>query len=152
MKPKIFISFSTKDILFCKDFMQKLSSDHYDFWYQEEINIGEEYKKIIKNNIQSSVASVLLLSDNFLKSKFIKEEELPWIQKKDESSMIYEVFPVQIKACDWESIDYLKNKQVYPSRSNSLDINNKNQIGDIAEQILKYFNNAGYIQKKGWFR
>ena len=152
MKPKIFISFSTKDMLFCTDFIQKLTSNHCDFWYQEEINVGEEYKKIIKQNIQSSVASILLLSNNFLNSEFITEQELPWIYEKDKTSMIYEVFPVQIETCNWERIDYLKNKQVYPSRSNSLDLNDNNQVKTVSEQIYKYFKNAGYIEKKGWFR
>jgi hypothetical protein len=151
-KPSIFVSFSTKDMVVCENLIKNLNSPHYNFWYQKEINVGQEYKEIIKQNINSSVASILLLSNNFLTSEFINSQELPWIYQKDERSMIYEVFPIQIEKCNWENIDYLKHKQVFPSRSTSLNLNTKDHTATISEQILNYFRNAGYIQKKGWFR
>ena len=152
IQPQIFVSFSTKDMKICKEFIQKLSSSDFDFWYQEDINLGQEYKKIIKQNINSSVASVLLLSQNFLDSEFIKTQEMPWIYEKDEKSMIYEIFPIQIETCDWPSIDYLEKKQVFPAGGASLDLDNKEHLNLISREISNYLKNAGYIERKGWFR
>tara|TARA_B100001287_G_scaffold275462_1_gene283125 strand:+ start:156 stop:626 length:471 start_codon:yes stop_codon:yes gene_type:complete len=152
IQPQIFVSFSTKDMKICKEFIQKLSSSDFDFWYQEDINLGQEYKKIIKQNINSSVASVLLLSQNFLDSEFIKTQEMPWIYEKDEKSMIYEIFPIQIETCGWQSIDYLEKKQVFPAGGASLDLNNKKHLNLIYREIFNYLENAGYIERKGWFR
>ena len=151
-KPKIFISFSTKDMGYCKEFIKHLDSPQYEFWYQEEINIGQDYKKIIRQNIYSSVATVLLLSNNFLNSKFINEEELPWIVEKDQESNIYDIFPVQIDSCNWEKIEFLKDKQIFPSKTKSLNFSDQSQINILRKKILTYFGNAGYIKKKGWFR
>tara|TARA_B100000945_G_C20289058_1_gene552437 strand:- start:504 stop:974 length:471 start_codon:yes stop_codon:yes gene_type:complete len=151
-KPKIFISFSTKNIDLCKSIVSKLDSEHYEFWYQDKIDIGQDYRPIIKENIDSSVATLILLSDSFLNSKFIQEEEVPWIINKDDLSLIYEIIPLQIEECEWESLDFLKEKQIYPSRTKALDLDNSVQIENIRKHIFNYLDNAGYIEKKGWFR
>tara|TARA_B100002052_G_C15626662_1_gene482134 strand:- start:196 stop:666 length:471 start_codon:yes stop_codon:yes gene_type:complete len=149
---KIFVSFSTKDLAICQNIVENLQSNSFNFWHQKEIKIGEKYKDIIKENINSSVASILLLSNNFLNSNFIQDKELPWIIEKDEKSLIYDIIPIQIEKCDWESIPHISNMQIYPSRTKPIEINNSEHFKNISKHIFNYLNNAGLIEKKGWFR
>ena len=151
-KPKIFISFAeeNKDIL--ESIVKKLDSKYYEFWFSKKITIGEDYRPVIKEQIETSVASLILLSKDFLDSEFIQNEELPWILEKDDGSLIYEIIPLQVGECEWETLDFLKDKQIYPSRSNALDLNNSDQLDHVRNHILNYLDNAGYKEKKGWFR
>jgi len=150
--PEIFISFSTKDLDKCEKLISKLNSKHCNFWYQEKIGIGEEYKELIKQKIENSIACIFLLSDNFLNSEFIKKTELPWIENKENTALIYEIIPIQIEKCDWEEIELLSGVQIYPSRSSSIDLDNYHDLDVINSHIAQYLDNAGYIKKKGWFR
>ncbi len=151
-KPEIFISFSTKDLKECEELLMQLDNKYCNYWYQKKIGIGEQYKDLIKQKIDSSIACIFLLSKNFLESDFIKDMELPWIEDKNNGSLIYDVIPIQIEECNWESINLLSGIQIYPSKTSEVDLKNKNHINMINGHIKEYLNNAGYVRKRGWFR
>ena len=150
--PEIFISFSTKDLDKCEKLLSKLDRKHCKFWYQEKIGIGEEYKQLIKQKIDNSIACIFLLSENFLNSEFIRNTELPWIENKENTALIYDIIPIQIEKCDWQEIELLSGIQIYPSKSSSIDLESNNDLDIINSHIARYLDNAGYVKKKGWFR
>ena len=48
-------------------------------WYDREISPGTEFRQVIEENLRSSDIILLLVSSDFLQSKFITEIELPII-------------------------------------------------------------------------
>jgi len=79
----LFISYSHKDeqwLLKLKPFLQELErKDVIQLWDDREIRPSEEWKKEIDKALSSAKAAVLLVSQDFLASKFIRDEELPYL-------------------------------------------------------------------------
>ncbi len=97
---KIFISASSKDYLettFIINTLRALDlNGEITFWYADNSNvpIGSELSGILEN-IEESQGAILLVSNNFLNSEFIIQEELPAILKKlKESNNNYKLIPV----------------------------------------------------------
>ena len=97
---KIFLSSASKDYLETSFIINNLraldSNDEITFWYADNSNIpvGSELSEILEN-IEESQGAILLVSNNFLNSEFIVQEELPAILKKlKESNNNYKLIPV----------------------------------------------------------
>lgn len=81
VKKSIFISYSHSD----SEWLNKLrgfltvleQQGAIKFWDDDQLEAGERWEEQIKEALDSAVAGVLLVSQDFLASKFIKEKELP---------------------------------------------------------------------------
>lgn len=81
VKKTIFISYSHEDVDWLKKLRVFLSVLEQEglikFWDDQELKAGDVWEQEIKNVLNSSAAGILLVSQQFLASKFIKETELP---------------------------------------------------------------------------
>lgn len=99
-KPSIFISYSHQDERF-KDHLSKqlrvLQLEKLlDAWDDRQIEFGDDWHPRILNAINSATAAVLLISADFLTSKFIATEEIPILLRRRESDGL-KLFPVIVK-------------------------------------------------------
>jgi serine/threonine protein kinase len=80
MRDKVFISYSHLDETDFKEFEKHLSParlDHvFDVWHDQRIPPGEDWEKAIRAALDQARVGLLLVSGNFLASKFIEEVEL----------------------------------------------------------------------------
>lgn len=80
MRDKIFISYSHKDIEYLKRLQTHLVPFEYDnkieFWDDTRINSGNQWRAEIDKAIQETVVAILLITPDFLASRFITENEL----------------------------------------------------------------------------
>lgn len=87
-KSEIFISYSHKDVTFKDMLVPHLKvyarQSNSNFWDDTMIGHGE-WKKQIEAALKRSNIAILLISDNFLSSDFVINNELPTILKKAES-------------------------------------------------------------------
>ena len=62
---------------------QQLKKNGVEIWYDHALKQipGAEYKKLIKSEIDQADIAILLISQDFLTSDFIKEHELPRIRE-----------------------------------------------------------------------
>lgn len=81
VQKKIFISYSHEDANWLgriRKFLSVLEEEGLiKFWDDKDLRAGEPWEDQIKEALDSSLAGVLLVSQEFLNSKFIREKELP---------------------------------------------------------------------------
>ena len=98
---EIFISYSHHDSAWREHlFDQYLRSTFGDcrVWTDAQIRAGEQWNDEIESRLNSSCVAVLLVSDRFLKSKFIMEREFPTIMARAKNAALRVVWiPISIQ-------------------------------------------------------
>lgn len=154
MMKKIFICYSHHDIEAKTDlekFLRQYSMNNLlDFWSDEDLKVGDEWKEKIIQSINNSCAAILLVSVDFLISKFITEEEIPRIfKKKNDKEM--DVFPLIVGHCDLESNENISKLQVRPFGATPLPLSGSKRkaiLKDFAKEIKDLVNSNGVSDTK----
>ena len=93
LRKTIFISYSHKDSVWLKELravfyiLQQLGE--ISFWDDEKIRAGEDWKARLAEKLDTANAAVLLVSDAFLDSEFIRDFELPRILEEKKKSVYW---------------------------------------------------------------
>ena len=86
MRPKVFVSYSHRDAQSLRKLLPYLEtlrqSKLVDIWIDTTINAGEQWKKEIPEALDAAEIAILIISQHFIASDFIKNEELPRIFEK----------------------------------------------------------------------
>ena len=140
--PTLFISYSHKD----EDWKDRLvahlgvleSQGMLDLWDDRRIEAGDDWYAGIEAAMDRACVAVLLVSANFLTSKFILNVEVPrMLQRSNEES--FRVFPVIAKPCVWKQVPWLVKMQLRPKYGRPLSGGNEHQIDTdlaaIAEEV-----------------
>jgi len=152
---QVFVSYSHKDEQYLRkgeliDFLRKGLGRNVRFWYDEAIITGESWNEALHENILNSQIAILLISDNFIKSKYIKQTEI----RKFFSATIkkFVVFPVIISPCKPQKIKWLREipeKQYIPRNVQSIERDFPKGKGrrDLYKKILAHLENrAKYVR------
>ncbi len=146
-KPVIFISYSHNDERF-KDRLNKhlrvlQNEDLLDSWDDRRIEFGDDWRPRILSSINSAAAAVLLISTDFLTSKFIMTEEVPKLLQRRASDGM-KIFPVIVGYCPWQRVAWLNGIQVLPKDGKPLADLNPNKrdktLSAIAIEIADILN------------
>ncbi len=139
MEPiKIFVSYSHLDSRWLEDYqynpydsksskqdtnlipwLQKSLSVRHNvsFWYDPALvhEPGEEWKPIIRQQIEQADFCILLLSQDFFNSQFIREVELPLIKERLDLRKL-RVIPILVNRVSWKVVSYeflwLQSRQI----------------------------------------
>lgn len=145
-KPTVFISYSHKDEVWKDRLVSQLAvleqQGHLDLWDDSRINAGDEWQEDIRESMAAAKAAVLLVSANFLTSKFILSEEVPrLLQRRKEQGLV--VFPIIVKPCAWQTVDWLSRMQVRPKNAKPLSSHvgakRDEAMAEIALETFKQF-------------
>ncbi len=79
--------------------------------------------------------TILLISDDFLASKFIQQEVPYFLQRRENGELI--VFPIIIKDYFWDIIDWLKAIQVRPKDDKPLAEFEEAQRDKVIKEIVR---------------
>ena len=137
-RPLIFISYSHSDEKF-KDRLAKhlrvlRNEDALDHWDDRQIEFGDDWLPRILEAINSAAAAVLLISADFLTSKFISTEEVPrLLQRRANDGM--KIFPVIVGYCPWQRVSWLNGIQCLPKDGRPLADFNVNKRDKILSSI-----------------
>ena len=116
-KPKIFISFATNDqtlVETIKTTLEKYSD--YEYWWQNDLKAGQNYKEEIERSIENSSAVLIMYSSNYEESENIKDWELPFIKSEEKNRDDLTIIPCVVGEYK-EAIPFSNKYQVVPSRS-----------------------------------
>ncbi len=127
----VFISYSHSDEYWKNRLVTHLGVLEYqgalDLWDDRRIGAGEDWRAQIEKAINSASVAVLLVSADFLTSRFILDDEIPrLLQRRDKEGM--QIIPVIVRPCVWQSIGWLQQMQVTPKDGKPLSSGNKNKI------------------------
>ncbi|NIA30430.1 MAG: TIR domain-containing protein [Actinobacteria bacterium] len=154
-KPTIFISYSHNDEEWKDRLVTQLGvlqqHDFLDIWVDTRIEGGADWYQEIKRAIEATSITVLLISADFLNSKFITEQEVPMLlQQRQEKGL--RIFPIILKPCDWPGVPWLANNLARPKDGRPLSAGNEYQIETdlvaIAREIRELLQRAGLPRER----
>ena len=114
---KIFISYSHKDERFKEELITMLEGMQrkgiIEAWQDRRIEEGDEWLQSIQIAMNECDLALLLVSKNFLASRFIRDKELPHLlQRRKEEGL--RIVPIIISPCLWKSEPLLSDLQALP--------------------------------------
>ena len=116
-EPSVFISYSHKD----EEWKDKLvthlgvlqQQGLLEIWEDRKIEGGDDWLPEIEKAINKAHIAVLMISANFLTSKFILGKEVPEFLKRREKDNL-RIMPLIVKPCAWDTVDWLNPIQARP--------------------------------------
>lgn len=116
-RTKVFVSYSHQDDIWKDRLLRHMALLEFwgllHVWVDTRIVIGEDWKRKIQEAMEDSQVALLLVSANFLTSKFIQSEELPRLfQLHSERGL--QILPIMIRPCAWKLVPWLAQRQVRP--------------------------------------
>ena len=120
--------------------------DLLDVWDDRRIEAGDEWRAEIEHALNAVSIVVLLISANFLTSKFILDEEVPRLLERRAKQGV-RVIPLIVKPCVWTQVKWLSPIQARPKDGRPLSAGNENQIdadlAALANEIATIVKRAG---------
>ena len=116
--PTVFICYAHKDEPTRAELVEHLRNlDHLGIngWSDRDIPAGNDWLEEIGHILETCDAAVLLVSPQFLNSRFIKTVEVPALLKarRDRGAL---VIPLIVQHCNWQKKEWLSPKQARPWR------------------------------------
>lgn len=137
-KKKVFISYSRKDQKWLeriRTFLLPLESKYdIEIWDDEKIEAAKNWQQEISEAIDSSTIALLLISADYIASKFIRENQLPALLKKASYEKGLCIFPLHLSPSNFELIESLNQFQSINPPDEDLQSLKRNQRD---RQLLK---------------
>jgi len=115
----VFLSYSHKDEHFRKQVAAHFGviEKHHEVkvWTDRRLHGGDRWREEIKRVIGEADLVVLLVSQHALTSDFILNEEVEPALKAAKR-----VYPILVRACDWQGVDWLAKLQMRPDEARPL--------------------------------
>lgn len=120
---KIFISYSHKDEIFKDELVTLLAGLQrrgiVDAWQDRRVEEGDEWNRSIQNAMNDCDLVLLLVSADYLASRFIQNEEQPKLLQRREEMQV-RVIPIIVRPCPWRGEPVLKDIQVLPENGEAV--------------------------------
>lgn len=116
-QPTVFISYSHEDEQDKNALLKHLgvlqNAGLITTWSDDQIGAGADWEPEIEQAMARARVAILLITANFLTSKFILNTEVPTLLKRRQQEGAI-VFPIIARACAWKNVDWLQRMQVRP--------------------------------------
>jgi hypothetical protein len=99
--------------------LQALQLRNLDPWDDGRIKPGIEWLSEILSAIENARVAILLVSADFLASKFIGRKEVPRLLERRKSEGL-KVLPLIVRPCPWKRIKWLSKMEVWPKNGKAL--------------------------------
>jgi len=134
---KIFISYSHKDKAWKDRLVTHLGilqrQGVLEIWEDRRIQAGEEWLPEIERALHDAGLAILLISADFLTSRFIMDKEVPVLLARRQQQGV-RLIPFIVRDCAWQQVDWLRSLQAKPQDGRPLANGTDAQIDtDLAE-------------------
>ena len=144
----VFISYSHKDEAWKEQLATHLKAleieGFYQSWDDGKIEPGSDWRMEIETALNEARVVVMLISADYLASKFITEVEVPLILKRRREGGVT-VLPVLVRPCTWEKIQWLSAIQFMHWGGKALSEIQPHEIeralAEVAQTVCDYMGN-----------
>ena len=130
-RTKAFVSYSRKDELWKDRLMTHLAILEFEgllhLWADTQISAGDDWYQRIQTAMDDSRVAVLLVSPDFLASKFIRNEEVPRLLQRHACNGML-ILPLIARPCAWGLVPWLSRIEVRPKHGKPLSMGSDNDI------------------------
>lgn len=147
-RDKIFISYSHRDRKWL-EMLQKMlypliRQEKISIWDDTQIQPGQQWRSQIEQALASASVAVLLVSPDFLASKFIREHELPPLLAAAESEGVI-IFCIAVRSSYYEATDILRYQFAHDVKKPLAKLSVANREAELVEIVkrLQVIVNAG---------
>jgi TIR domain len=123
---KIFVSYAREDAAWLDKFKLQLvpylpHDDHdLELWDDQRIQPGQKWEVEIDKALQHCNVAVLIVSEHFLNSEFIRKRELPELERRRASDQV-KLFWFTVTSCPHDAVEALKTLQAVRPPDRPLD-------------------------------
>ncbi|HSS52035.1 MAG TPA: TIR domain-containing protein, partial [Thermoanaerobaculia bacterium] len=140
-RPTVFVSYSHVDETWKDRVVQHLRvlepEGVLEVWDDRRISGGDDWLAEIQGAMDRSTVAVLLISKDFLTSKFILETEVPYLLNRRKTGNL-RVIPVIVHPCAWQAVSWIEAVQCRPKDGKVLSKTRKAKVDeDLAELALE---------------
>jgi len=138
--PTVFISYSHKDEEWKDRLVTHLGvlemAGILDTWDDRRIELGDDWRPEIENAISRASIVILMVSANFLTSKFILDEELPkFFARRNKDGL--RVIPLIVKPCVWKKVKWLAALQGGTKDNQPLSGMSEHEIDSVLAELAE---------------
>ena len=123
VQPAVFVSYSHKDEAWKDRLVSHLRVLEYegalDVWDDRRIAGGDDWRQEIETALRKATVAVLIVSKDFLTSRFIREQELTTILAGRKEGRL-KVIPLIAEPCAWQQVGVLRGIQARPRDGHAL--------------------------------
>ena len=105
----VFVSYTHADEAFKNDLLKHLEplrrQNLIDAWHDRKLKPGEEWDKVISTNLETADIILLLVSIDFINSKYCYDVELECALERHQSNQA-RVIPVILRTCMWQQTPF----------------------------------------------
>ncbi|GAB5494310.1 MAG: hypothetical protein Phog2KO_45250 [Phototrophicaceae bacterium] len=84
------------------------------FWYDEGIDWGDNWHSVIKQEVEKADIALLLVSQAYLSSEYVKNEEIADFLLKKQQDDAFLLLPLILEHCRWKAREWLSSTQSLP--------------------------------------
>jgi hypothetical protein len=123
---QVFVSYSHLDAKYVRQrdsllsYVRALEREGISFWHDEKMNAGDIWDAEIRRQIAEADMALVLVSQSFLDSEYCRNVEAKaFVEARRREGL--RIVPVLISACDWKSVDWLRQTQIIPSGGRNIE-------------------------------
>jgi tetratricopeptide (TPR) repeat protein len=156
-KKLVFVSYSHKDrALLDKEVVPFLAQlklgEQIELWDDRLIGVGEDWYAQIADQLDKASVAILLVTQNFLASRFCLHEEVPVLLQRARRGELH-LLPLLAQSCNWKNERWLARSQMWPRDAKALNLHSKAKrqavLAEFAELVLKGVQTPAALRTEG---
>lgn len=141
----VFVSYAHEDKAFLDKevvpFLEQLElGEQIKLWDDRMIGVGEDWYAQIADQLDKASVAILLVTQNFLASRFCLHEEVPVLLQRARRGELH-LLPLLAQSCNWKNERWLARSQMWPRDAKALNLHSKAKrqalLTEFAELVLK---------------
>ncbi len=147
-RPSVFISYAHADEAWKDELLKYLRAAFgvdapIELWDDRRIGAGDAWLDEIERALDRASVAILLVTADFLSSRFIQRKEVPRLLERRGSEGV-RLMPLLVDACPWSRSSWLKSIQMRPTDAVPLTEHpsKSRALSEFAEEVAGHFDKA----------